>query len=186
MRAERLLKALLQAKTGNIPLRVIVNTGTIAKLRNDDGTRRVAFRKLDPMPWHVDSCDPVSGACTLSLGPGPGGLVDQFSLLAVEPLPARRSISGEVFARSPGVRESVLARAAGRCEHCGELGFVMRDGRIYLETHHVIRLSEGGPDWEDNVVAMCPNHHREAHFGCNAGSIRKRLQERLAQLQRAN
>jgi 5-methylcytosine-specific restriction enzyme A len=26
-------------------------------------------------------------------------------------------------------------------------------------------LADGGPDHISNVIALCPNHHREAHFG---------------------
>jgi 5-methylcytosine-specific restriction protein A len=30
----------------------------------------------------------------------------------------------------------------------------------YLETHHVISLSEQGPGKVTNVIALCPNDHR--------------------------
>jgi 5-methylcytosine-specific restriction protein A len=33
-----------------------------------------------------------------------------------------------------------------------------------LETHHIIPLSEEGEDIEENVIALCPNDHRRAHF----------------------
>ncbi|HVJ07887.1 MAG TPA: HNH endonuclease signature motif containing protein [Acidisarcina sp.] len=77
-----------------------------------------------------------------------------------------RSIS-EVwtYSRDPGVREAVLLRANGRCEFCGKLGFVKPDGTRYLESHHVIALANEGEDRVTNVMALCPNDHREAHFG---------------------
>ncbi|MBI5908921.1 MAG: HNH endonuclease [Betaproteobacteria bacterium] len=53
------------------------------------------------------------------------------------------------------------------------------DGRTYIETHHVIPLAENGPDSVSNVVALCPNHHRETHHGREAGAIRIRLLELL-------
>ncbi len=34
-----------------------------------------------------------------------------------------------------------------------------------LEVHHVIRLADGGSDTINNSVALCPNCHRELHFG---------------------
>ena len=46
---------------------------------------------------------------------------------------------------------------------------------MFLETHHVIALSEGGPDVEWNVVAICPNDHRRAHYGEDRIALRKRL-----------
>jgi len=51
----------------------------------------------------------------------------------------------------------------------------MADGRLYLETHHIISLSENGSDEVGNVVALCPNHHREAHYG----EASKYIQEKL-------
>nr|WP_307993153.1 HNH endonuclease [uncultured Niameybacter sp.] len=34
-----------------------------------------------------------------------------------------------------------------------------------MEEHHLIPLSEGGEDSLSNVFALCPNCHREMHFG---------------------
>lgn len=41
--------------------------------------------------------------------------------------------------------------------------FQNKDGEPYLETHHIICLSHGGPDTIDNTVALCPNCHRKMH-----------------------
>lgn len=51
------------------------------------------------------------------------------------------------------------------CEYCNTPGFMMSNNGIYLETHHLVPLAEGGLDRINNVVALCPNHHREAHYG---------------------
>jgi hypothetical protein len=69
------------------------------------------------------------------------------------------------YSRDPRVRDAVLRRADGRCEFCGQLGFVKPDGTRYLESHHVIALANDGEDRVTNVIALCPNDHREAHFG---------------------
>ena len=55
----------------------------------------------------------------------------------------------------------------------------MGAGGIYLETHHVFPLSLSGPDIEWNVVAICPNDHRRAHFASDKNEIRARLVEHL-------
>jgi 5-methylcytosine-specific restriction protein A len=34
-----------------------------------------------------------------------------------------------------------------------------------LEVHHKKQLSEGGEDTVENAIALCPNCHREAHYG---------------------
>lgn len=61
----------------------------------------------------------------------------------------------------------VLSRANGFCEDSGkEAPFKRRsDGSPYFEVHRVIPLSEGGFDTIDNTKALCPNCHREKHFG---------------------
>lgn len=76
----------------------------------------------------------------------------------------KRAMRGS-YKRDPAVRKAVLKRAGGKCEYCGSSSFVVSDGTSYLETHHVIALAKQGPDRVGNVIALCANHHREAHFG---------------------
>jgi len=72
------------------------------------------------------------------------------------------------YSRDQKIRSFVINRAKGRCEYCGELGFLMSDGRShYIEAHHIIGLADEGEDSVENVIALCPKHHREAHFGAN-------------------
>jgi hypothetical protein len=86
------------------------------------------------------------------------------------------------YSRDPRVREAVLRRADGRCELCGELGFITPDGGRYLESHHVISLANDGEDRLTNVVALCPNDHREAHFGQRRDEIEAQMIEKLKTL----
>ncbi len=74
----------------------------------------------------------------------------------------RASHGGTGYRRDPEVRDFVIRRAKGVCEYCGSAGFKMADGSPYLEAHHVIALSALGPDTVNNVIALCPSHHREA------------------------
>ncbi|RYD41875.1 MAG: HNH endonuclease [Sphingomonadales bacterium] len=83
--------------------------------------------------------------------------------------------------RNRDIRQAALMRSKGRCEYCDEPGFRTSSGRIYLETHHVIPLSEGGPDAVDNVIAVCPLDHRKAHYAYDALAIRVRMIEILKQ-----
>jgi 5-methylcytosine-specific restriction protein A len=53
----------------------------------------------------------------------------------------------------------------------------MANGRYYLEAHHIIALSGAGRDTVDNVIALCPEHHREAHYGADAESLERRFIE---------
>jgi predicted HNH restriction endonuclease len=72
---------------------------------------------------------------------------------------------GKRYLRDPKVRAAVIERAQGKCEFCGKLGFKCSDGKPYLECHHIIALANEGADRMNNVIALCPGDHREAHFG---------------------
>ena len=77
----------------------------------------------------------------------------------------RQLVVGYEYKRDPAVRARVVERSQGRCEYCNSAGFLRDDGSRYVETHHIIRLADDGADLESNVIALCANHHKEAHFG---------------------
>jgi hypothetical protein len=77
------------------------------------------------------------------------------------------------YPRDPKVRDAVLQRAKGKCEYCGAFGFMKPDGTRYLESHHIIALAKDGADRLTNVIALCPNDHREAHYGERCEEIEK-------------
>ena len=69
----------------------------------------------------------------------------------------------------------ILDLADGVCECCGKVSpFIREDGTEYLEVHHLKRLADGGSDTLSNAVAVCPNCHRELHYGVN--KAKKRLE----------
>ena len=83
-----------------------------------------------------------------------------------------------VFSRSLAVRNYVLMRAGGVCEACErEAPFLTAAERPYLETHHIRRLSDGGPDHPEWVAGVCPNCHRRAHYAIDREEFNYRLQE---------
>jgi hypothetical protein len=49
-----------------------------------------------------------------------------------------------------------------KCQVCGD-AFWRRYDYPYQETHHVIWLSRGGVDHSNNLIVVCPNHHRIIH-----------------------
>ena len=72
------------------------------------------------------------------------------------------------FYRSEAIKLYVFARSKGQCEGCGsDAPFRSKTGP-FLECHHVHRLADGGPDHPENVVALCPNCHRRAHYALDA------------------
>ncbi len=82
----------------------------------------------------------------------------------------------EVRVRSNAVKEYALQRASGKCEFCNEQApFSKDDGTPYLEVHHIKRLSDGGPDKPEWVAGVCPNCHREAHYGVHRDQLNSKL-----------
>lgn len=80
-----------------------------------------------------------------------------------------KSIMREVITtqrdRDQIVRNFTIDRANGKCDLCGnDAPFLNREGKPYLESHHLITLAEGGPDVIYNTVALCPNCHRKMHI----------------------
>lgn len=84
------------------------------------------------------------------------------------------------FKRDLAIRTCVLELANGRCEHCGKEGFLTTGGRRYLEAHHVIALADQGHDTVDNVIALCSEHHREAHYGAEAEQLEAAFLQKIS------
>jgi predicted HNH restriction endonuclease len=82
-------------------------------------------------------------------------------------IPEQIQITSIGFKRNPDVVAEVLLRANGICEKCNKNAPFIRkkDNTPYLEVHHKIMLSDGGEDSVKNTIAICPNCHRELHFG---------------------
>lgn len=174
-RARSLDMALQRAFRDQLPVRAIVVDGDQADIEKEpDQTSLVRTRLLDIEPWSVAEYDWITGQCLLIRGRAETLYVDQFTT-QVTSNSERVPRQGFVYERSTLVRQLVLARAAGSCELCGARGFETATGGVYLETHHVVPLCESGEDSTSNVAALCPDHHRQAHFGKSRESIRDTL-----------
>lgn len=77
------------------------------------------------------------------------------------------TVSTVVYKRNSDVVAEALIRAEGYCEMCKKIAPFKRkkDNSPYLEVHHIVPLAAGGEDSLENVIALCPNCHREKHFG---------------------
>mgnify|MGYP002794178196 FL=1 len=80
--------------------------------------------------------------------------------------PVLIEVTTRVYKRSPYVVAEVLLRANGKCQSCKrDAPFLKEDGTPFLEVHHFEWLSKGGEDSVENAIALCPNCHRQAHYG---------------------
>jgi 5-methylcytosine-specific restriction enzyme A len=99
--------------------------------------------------------------------------------------PLRTNVSITQTLRDPKVKAWILQKANGNCNCCGRSApFNDRNGQPFLEVHHVRPLAEGGSDTPRNVVAVCPNCHRELHQGINNFELIETLYERNEHLVR--
>jgi 5-methylcytosine-specific restriction protein A len=93
-----------------------------------------------------------------------------------EGIPSPPSGGDETYTRSELTKQFALRSADGVCQGCGEdAPFVDKHGDPFLEVHHLHRLSDGGPDNPENVVALCPNCHRRRHRGRDGDDFNQRL-----------
>ncbi|PFI17576.1 HNH endonuclease [Bacillus cereus] len=77
----------------------------------------------------------------------------------------KRYTKTETYQRNEFVAELSKRRANGICELCEQKApFEDKKGNPYLESHHVIWLSEGGKDTIYNTVGVCANCHRRLHI----------------------
>lgn len=93
---------------------------------------------------------------------------DRLKQLSVSSkLPEKIEVTTYRFIRNANVIVEVLNRANGICENCKSEApfFRSKDNTPYLEVHHIKKLADGGEDTVENAIALCPNCHRQLHFG---------------------
>ena len=93
--------------------------------------------------------------------------------------PGIKTAFAKSYARDPRIRKEVERRSKGCCELCGKSGFQRPDGTKYIETHHIIALANEGEDRISNVIGLCPEHHREAHYGARQTELEREMIARV-------
>lgn len=63
------------------------------------------------------------------------------------------------FRRNPVLSTALKIKYKDSCQICGAT-FKTDRGRFFTDTHHLRSLRKGGTDTSDNIVVVCPNHHR--------------------------
>jgi 5-methylcytosine-specific restriction protein A len=86
--------------------------------------------------------------------------------------------------RSEWVRAYALNRAQGKCEYChNSAPFLDGKGKPFLEVHHILSLSDGGPDDYRYVITLCPNCHRRAHYGNDSKGTNEAMLNLISELE---
>lgn len=85
--------------------------------------------------------------------------------------PTRRQAVSVRIERGP-IGDAVKKARQHRCQLCEALGldgiaFVKASGEPYAEAHHVVPVAGllPGSLGASNIMVLCPNHHRQAHYG---------------------
>ncbi|MFY0730147.1 HNH endonuclease [Pseudomonas sp. NFX15] len=202
-RAQHFSSTIALAYMSSTPVRVVIVSGPVREEEDEGKERdRATGRQLDDMQWFVESFDDYTGAFVLvrsnrnplsNVTETTGveeatsqieidvvrdtAVVDQF---ATNERPDTYTYNGVQRYRDPRVRRRVLERSEGVCELTKVPGFLMANGGVYLETHHIIPLSEGGPDTVENVIALTADAHRQTHFAVDRDELRTRCLEIVA------
>lgn len=77
--------------------------------------------------------------------------------------------------RSDAIKIYAKKRANGYCEGCGNIAPFETKAGPYLEVHHLTRLSDGGADSPENVIALCPTCHCRAHYAVDSEIFNNKL-----------
>jgi hypothetical protein len=91
----------------------------------------------------------------------------------------------KVPTRNNIIKLYALTRSRGICEACDEPApFIRKNtGEPYLEVHHIIELSQGGPDSPQNVAAICPNCHARVTYGEDKTNYNDKLKAKVKRLE---
>ena len=82
------------------------------------------------------------------------------------------SVIADRAARVSGIAQDIYTAYGARCAICGWQAtpeLLTHKGRTHFahgnEIHHIIPVSEGGTEAPDNLILLCPNHHKQADLG---------------------
>nr|WP_281500763.1 HNH endonuclease [Kordiimonas marina] len=101
------------------------------------------------------------------------------------PDPEEVTVTIRRFKRSPSVAAKIEELAQGKCELCEmPAPFDRKDGRPFLEVHHIKTLAKNGPDTTDNTVALCPNCHKACHHSPETETHIEALYAKISRLKR--
>lgn len=139
--------------------------------RIDEDNFRVFMKELSKSENNIQTYENlirvINGFCDeMRFDVGAGNVDIDVNVIGSDS-PKKYSVTTMAYARDPRVVYLALKRANGICEDCNMAApFIRRsDSLPYLEVHHKITLSNGGPDILENAIALCPNCHRKRHFG---------------------
>jgi hypothetical protein len=90
-------------------------------------------------------------------------LIDE--LKAIKPTtPEQIIISGKQYKRDNKSIVAIKILKDFKCQICGA-SILKKDGSLYVEAAHITGKKHKGPETHDNILILCPNHHKEFDLG---------------------
>ena len=151
----------------------------VAKSGNRQGDSLVIYRLIPASnifnDFEIESVDPPSKVLSLA------ELALKINAKEKSANKDKKKITVQEYKeRSLLVKTYALLRSQGICELCEKPApFITEKGAPFLEVHHIFRLADDGPDLPENVAALCPNCHREAHFSKSRTTLKDDLFEKI-------
>ena len=116
-----------------------------------------------------------AGLTPLALGAQRAGRTPEFAASVERTMQSLDAVSREIISRKierGPIGDRVKTARGHICQVCEALGhpaiaFKKRGGSPYAEAHHIVPVStlQRGVLAPSNVMVLCPNHHRQAHYG---------------------
>lgn len=90
--------------------------------------------------------------------------ISQHSLNSKEKGSDIITLCGKQYKRDNVIIGKIKYLRGEKCQICG-YSFMQRNGRPYTEAAHIKAKSEKGDETPDNILILCPNHHKEFDLG---------------------
>jgi predicted restriction endonuclease len=78
--------------------------------------------------------------------------------------PQRIVIKHKAYKRDNRTIAQLKLLCGHKCELCGS-AIRKKDGSFYVEAAHITPKRHKGPELANNIVVLCPNHHKEFDLG---------------------
>ena len=122
-------------------------------------------------------------------------IIETYDAEITDTPPEEKTRDGvKFYPRNEKAKKIAMMQSGGVCAFptCSHQLFKRRNGKVYLEAHHLIPISvckdfSVNIDIPENIVCLCPSCHREVHHGEEAKRIITELyEERKEPLEKKN
>lgn len=155
----------------------------LSKISSGEDNTKVPFKR------------PLPELGTIEISEDENEQIEQAARMSIEQLrsvaasresiaPEKHMVPTQQYKRDNFIAELSKRQAKGICQLCGNPApFITSEGKPYLESHHIVWLSEGGADTIENTAAVCPNCHRRLHYLNDENDVKKLITNKQVSMQ---